>query len=218
MRNSLVLFCFSCIGLLVQAQPGIKAVKLGIGFSTFGFRGDLAEGDDAQPLASGAGFTLEVASEKTVRPQLNVGFGRITVQYRNLSPPVAGTPNTFTDTKLFYANLLLQGHILKSRRIHPIIGTGIGILSFTPRDAAGNSLVEQPQTRLEAENYGTTALMVPLTLALTGRATSRLDVQLRYQYCIVATDYLDNVSELGTKAGNDGLNHLQLLLQFRLGK
>lgn len=205
----------------VPSLPKLPPLRLGVGLVGFLQQSDLTAGPDATPLGGGGMLLLESRGAGFIRPQLALFVGSSTAQYRELPQPNplnanAPNPNTFVETQLAGGYLLLQGHLLRQRRIHPTLGAGVGILAFTPKDARGEELQDQLLTRTETETYGTTVLMVPLSVGVEAALVGRLHAQLRYQYWLTLTDYLDNVSELGTQQGNDALHSFQLILGIDL--
>lgn len=222
MNVRLVLGCL--MSVLVQplfGQVNLPGLRVGAGLQGTWLAGDLTAGEDARPMGAGGALTLEFQSEKTVRPQLNLVFGQASAQYRDLpipnaTDPNAPRPNTFVQTNFFAGYLLLQLHPFKDRRIHPVVGAGVGVLSFTPHDRNDQSLVDQLSTRNELESYNTTTVVLPLSVGISAQVLEGWHVLLRYQHWVTATDYLDNVGELGTQSGNDSLSGLQLIFQVDL--
>ncbi|MEL6846459.1 MAG: LysM domain-containing protein, partial [Bacteroidota bacterium] len=125
-------------------------------------------------------------------------------------------PNTFVETNFFFADFQLNYFLLSKKPFSPFVAAGVGMLSFSPEDQDGNFLGENIFTRLEGETYNTTILSIPLSVGFQYEVNQVIALSLGYTHRLTPTDYLDNIGLLGTKEGNDALQHFQVGVHFSL--
>ena len=184
-----------------------KPLRLGLGMFGTAYRGDLTiDGEALHRFYPGFNVSLQFASEKLITPQLNFGFGRFVAQNRNLEPVGGISPNTFTDTRIFFVDFRLKARFLRTGYLHPYLATGIGLLGYTPKDAEGKTLLENFTSRQEGETYGTVTASFPLSLGIELDLHPLLTWGLEYSFRPTSSDYLDNISALGQRSGNDQLH------------
>ncbi len=182
--------------------------------------GDLSEqGLKVRRFQPGGYISLQFPTKGLVWPQLNVGFGRIVEQvdgdpFPNL-PDIS--PNSFVETSIFHTELQVNIRFFKRSFLQPYIGLGGGILFYQPKDEKGNFLGENPFTRQEGETYATATAYLPLTAGILSKLSERISLGLSYTYRPTASDYLDNIGQLGNRKGNDALHSAQLSLYFNMG-
>lgn len=201
------------------AQQG-KRLRLGLGMSGIQYVGDLTE--DAlslrrfEPVGS---LSLQFDQQKRFWPQLNIGFGRMVEQADGLAFPDVQdvSPNRFVETSLFYTEFGLNVRIIRHGPVQPYLGAGVGLLFFQPKDQEGNFLAENIFTRQLDETYGSSTAYLPLTAGVVTRLGEHLSLGLSYTHKRTASDYLDNIGQLGGRAGNDHLHQIQFTVYLNLG-
>ena len=199
-------------GLIAQTGPQ-KPLKMGLGLMGSAYVGDLnTNGESFSRFYPGVSISLQFASEKLIAPQLNTGFGRFLSQNRDLAAIDGIQPNTFVETPIFFVDFRLRVRFLRQTAINPYFSLGLGLLGYTPKDAAGNSLLDNLSTRVEGETYGSLTAGFPLSLGTEIQLSPLLGIGLEYTYRLTTSDYLDNISQLGPRAGNDKLQSLLLSL------
>jgi len=166
----------------------------------------------------GANIALQFDGKASVQFQLNVGFGQIMEQYDYNPPtPVAGVRNNdFIETTFFYMDARLRYRFLKRYKVQPYVGTGAGILIFSPKDQKGKLLGDALITRPQGETYNTAVPVIPGVVGVMGRLNPVLALGMEYVYRFTPTDYLDNTGELGRKEGNDQLHALQVSMYITI--
>lgn len=176
----------------------------GGGFEAVRYSGDLTSGKASWERFSAVfKLSFQLENYKLLSPYLQFGIGAFTAQ----SPEQAGKgPNNYVYTKFQYISVGPKIRLLRWKRIYPYVIPNLGILFFDPLDQNLNSLVNQQQTRAPGEEYNTSAFLFPLLLGVHFRLHEHLHLSLQYQFYGVTTDYLDNIGELGAKAGNDHLS------------
>ena len=202
------------------AQEGAP-LRIGLGYTGTAYRGDLTTEATALWRAEpGANFSVDLDNQKRIRPQLNIGFGRFTEQADEPLPipPEGITPNEFVRTSFFYADLRFQYRILRGKKVNPYLSVGAGLFSFQPRDAAGNFLGENIFSRLPEEEYLTLIGSFPLSAGVEIPINQSIGLGLEYTFRVTGSDYLDNISLLGTAAGNDQIHSAQVKLFLTLGQ
>jgi hypothetical protein len=222
MRKWLTLFSLVFAVALVKAQEtpippaGPSALRLGIGLFMVTPQGDLSHGEANVRLTSGANLSLQFASSKLISPQINAGFGRVVAQDRDV-PAVEGLqPNTFAETPFFYVDFRLRAKFLRQSPVNPYFGFGIGMLNFSPRDAEGNSLIDNTDTRAEGETYGNMTVGFPITVGSEVRLSEIVRLSAEYVFRPTGSDYLDNVGQLGQVEGKDKMHQVQIALLITL--
>lgn len=204
------------VGLQLQAQgPEQKPLRVGVGFLGAAYQGDLTtNGDALHRFYPGMGFSLQFATEKLISPQLNAGFGRFVAQDRDL-PAVEGVqPNTFVDTRFFFAELRMKARFMREKSFHPYLSFGLGLLGYSPRDAEGNNLLGILATRQDSETYGTITAAFPLSLGFEIEMSPLIMLGTEYTFRPTGSDFLDNIAALGPQSGNDKVHSLLLSLYF----
>ena len=208
-----ILLAMLFVTFQAMGQASQKPLRLGVGFMGAAYNGDLTtNGDALHRFYPGFNFTLQFASEKLISPQLNAGFGRFVTQDRDIAPVEGIQPNTFVDTRFFHVDFRLKARFLREKMVHPYISAGLGLLGYTPRDQDGNNLLDNLSTRNEFETYGSIAASFPLSPGVEIEMSPLLILGLEYTFRPTTSDYLDNISELGTKDGNDRIQALILSL------
>lgn len=209
-----VAFLFMAFQAHAQA-PEQKPLQIGLGMMGTAYDGDLTtNGDALYRFHPGFNFSFQFASEKLISPQLNAGFGRFVNQDRDIASVEGVQPNTFVDTRIFHVDFRLKARFLRDKAVHPYVSAGIGLLGYAPRDEDGNNLLDDLNTRNDGETYGSITASFPLSPGVEIELSPLLMVGLEYTYRPTGSDYLDNISQLGTKSGNDKIQALALSLYF----
>jgi hypothetical protein len=189
----------------------------GVAFSGMEYIGDLNNANERYHRINPAFyFLLQFDSYKRVQPLLSVGFGRFIAQDRTLKPVEGIQPNKYTNTSFFNVNVALRYRFFKRKALRPHLSAGVGVLSFTPRDALGNLLSINATTRKPGESYAGATWVLPFGVGFTWRINSFASLGLEYSYYITGSDYLDNIGALGTRPGNDVLQVLQLSVYWSI--
>lgn len=216
-RLCLTLCCLgSPLGLLAQTPPPLQ---VGLGLSGYAYTGDLTVAANRFRRAyPGGAISVQFAGARPLHLQLNAGFGRFVEQAEGWVPPLESgiRPNTFVETSLFYTDLRLRFRPWSHRVVHPYFSAGLGMLFFSPTDKEGNSLVENSLTRLPGEEYNNLTASFPLNAGLMLRINRQVSLAAGYTYRVVASDYLDNIGQLGPRPGNDALHTVDLSLYVSL--
>jgi hypothetical protein len=198
--------------LRAQRQP----VQVGLSYFGASYVGDLNKTVEVlHRYYPGVNVSLQFDSPRRLYMQLNIGGGSFIAQDRTLGPSELGIqPNTFVDTRYVYGDLRAKIRLIREAAVRPHLGLGIGFFNFTPRDAQGRDLSPNASTRAPGETYGSTTAMFPITAGALWRVNRIVSIGLDYNVFFIASDYLDNVSQLGARSGNDWLHGLQLGAYF----
>ena len=205
---------------LCQDETSSRPLRVGVGLAGYQYQGDLTDGDENPwRMYPGMGLTLQFESSQRLSLRLGGGFGKIieqTDRVSTITAPEGIEPNQFVATSFFYTDIRLTGWLIRKGPVRPYVGTGAGLLFFTPLDQEGNFLSDNLFSRLPDESYGTFAPQLPLMAGINIKPHPRLTLGLEYTYKLLGTDYLDNLGELGAQAGNDRLQDLVLSVQISL--
>lgn len=205
--------------LLQAQQEGPPPIRIGVGMMGITYRGDLTVDEGSfQRFSPGGHLQVQFAAKKPIRPSLLAGYGgfreQIDVFPGNI--PAGVEPNTFVETNFFFADFRLNYFLLSKKRFSPFVAAGVGMFSFSPEDQDGNFLGENIFTRLEGETYNTTILSIPLSIGFQYEVNQVIALSLGYTHRLTPSDYLDNIGSLGTKEGNDVVQHFQVGVHFSL--
>ncbi|QSE96995.1 outer membrane beta-barrel protein [Fulvivirga lutea] len=201
MRISIIILIIA-----ISAVPsfGQNKLLLETGGSLFSYSGDMGSFDQA-----GGGFHVGIRLNK--KRKLNGSFqlilGSVSDDDPEQAPPTqAGTvaPNKYFKTNFFGVNYALNYHFIKNERWWIYLSQGIGFLRFTPKDANGQSLVNATNTRNDGEDYRNTSAFLPTSVGAIYYLSGNVGLGISLSMLNTATDYLDNISELGT-SGNDNI-------------
>lgn len=199
-----------------------RNLYLGIGLSGHSYVGDLTEPNlKLQRFQPGGHISLLFANSRRLRPQINIGLGSIIEQLDEGNLEISSidvSPNTFVETSIFHTEFQLNVHVLKQGFFQPYFAGGAGIVFYQPKDEHGNALGDNPFTREEGEIYSTAGFYLPLTAGFILKLGSKLSLSASYTFRPTTTDYLDNISFLGKRAGNDRLHSFQISIFFNLRK
>ena len=210
-----------CILLLLAASGAMaqtaqqKPLKIGVGLLGASYVGDLnVDGNALHRFHPGVSISLQFDSEKLITPQLNTGFAKVVAQNRDLQPVEGVSPNSFVETPFFFVDFRLRARFLREKAFHPYVSAGIGLLGYTPKDEDGNNLLDNISTRQEGETYGSITAGFPMSIGAELELSPLIGMGLEYTHRFTASDYLDNISQLGTRDGNDKLQSLLVSIYF----
>lgn len=209
---------FCCLLLLGPSLWAQQALQVGLGLNSFSYLGDLAFDGGVRRFHPGLDISLQAANSKAFRLQTRFGFGKFVEQLDNGFFPIEDDilPNTFVETDILYVDLNFTYHFLKRKAIQPFVSAGLGLLFFTPKDRLGNPLGENIFTRRETEVYGSNTLSFPFYGGLKYKLNRAVQLEVAYLYRLSLSDYLDNIGELGTHAGNDAIQGVRIGMYFNL--
>lgn len=217
----------------VAARPTMivpKPLEIGASLTGNAYIGDYTQrGYAFTRFHSGGNFSLQLVNERRTQFQFNTGFGKIAGEYDDYVPRLDNTaklPNgfqrvTFFQTSYFYGDARLRFRLLRQypdfpRLWEPYVSAGAGFMIFSPRDKVGKFLSESAKTRPVGEKYSTFAGQFPLSVGTKFHLSKQVALGVEYTYRFVTTDFLDNMSRLGTKKGNDQLHTLSGTVYVRI--
>ncbi|MFK7968984.1 MAG: LysM peptidoglycan-binding domain-containing protein [Bacteroidia bacterium] len=201
----------------LSGQSGTRNLRLGFGLMTTMYEGDLsADESGTVRIYPGANFSIQSQRIRRIQLQLNAGFGRFADQYDGEMPaaPVGVVPVSFVETSYFYGDLRLKFTPFPWHKIRPYGSIGAGFLIFSPKDLNGKFLSDAILTRPAGERYNTSVPQLPISLGIQTDMTGLLGAGIEYTYRFAPTDYLDNVGQLGSRAGYDKLHNITFSLYF----
>jgi len=209
----------------ILAQDPIKQDSLkwvSLGFNALAYKGDL--GNNYSKWSGGLHATMQFNTHKKWSGSINLTVGNFTGQDTDPSfniPTESGRqPNTYFSTPFvsFHYQLLWNVYLKKNVRI--FVGQGLGLMRYNPKDADGNSLANQSISRAANESSGTIALIAPTSAGAAYTFRNRFGLAYRLTLLNAATDYLDNISQLGSVSGGDNVltHQVSLLVPVRKAK
>lgn len=194
-----------------QSADSTSNAKVVIGISTNAYRGDLGQPYDKWTL--GVQGSLLFDHQRRLHGGIHASIGSLTGQANDerIFDPEANTPNRFFKTTFFSAYYGLEYDIVHRPSLIIYISQGLGFIRFSPRDQFNRHLEDDLSTRAANETYGSVAAMLPTQLGATYFFSNRFGVGTKVGFSNLLTDYIDNVSQLGSDNGNDNVLHLQFL-------
>lgn len=194
-----------------QQKAPVPVIRVGLGLMGSAYAGDLNfEGEQFYRFYPGFDGYLQLGKPKLIRPQIHMGFGKFVAQNRLLEPVAGYDINKYVETSFFYADLRFKLTFLRKKKFQPYFSLGPELLNYTPRDADGNALSDNFNSRKENETYGSVTFAFPLSLGFDLALSPVLGLNADFTFRTTSSDYLDNIGELGGKSGNDKLNTLTI--------
>ncbi|TAE66340.1 MAG: hypothetical protein EAZ85_15985 [Bacteroidetes bacterium] len=194
---------------LIDLSPPKYPLFLDIGLSANAYSGDLSSYQKWTALYH---FGLSFNQNKKWNGRVNLSFGFITGENRTYQSPKIteqAVPNTFFSTSLLTLSYELRYNFIKTKRFALYASQGFGLMQFTPKNEEGQKLVDIFNTRPIDEVYSNVSVFLPTAVGANYWLKNGYGVGLQASLLNPQTDYLDNISALGTKNGNDQI------LQFR---
>lgn len=195
-----------------QWQPD-QLLSIGIGSNSY--RGDLSSGFQQWDPSFYAALRLNQKQRLNGSFQLNIG----TVSGQNPEASFVANdaePNRHFNTGFISAQFSLNFNFIKKEHFTLSIGQGLGLLRYNPRDEFGNALQENSNSRASNETYGNIAILLPIELELIYLLKNGYGLSLRSGVMNPITDYLDNISELGTGGNFDNVFTTRFSIQIPL--
>lgn len=168
------------------------------------YKGDMGTFDKA-----GAGFQigLQLTKKKRLNGAFNLGIGQISDDDTSIIPKQqvnTSAPNSFFKTNFFLGNYDLHYNFLTTKKLTIYLSQGIGFLFFTPKNENGQELSDLKETRMEAEDYRNSTLILPTSLGAIYSLATHVGVGFQSSIMNTSTDYIDNISGFGS-SGNDNI-------------
>ncbi|MBX3102318.1 MAG: outer membrane beta-barrel protein [Bacteroidetes bacterium] len=229
MRSLAIFLCLLILtagapaGVQAQENPSglrrVPALQVGVGFSGLTYQGDLNwKQETYYRMYPGFRLSAQFDNQKRVSPQLGILLGRFSAENRGLGATEGVQPNTYVRTGFMAADVRILIRILRSSRLRPHVGIGLGLLAYDPKDTGGNTLVTNLNTRMESESYGNLAVQFPLVAGFQYRVNDITAIGVEFCHQGTSTDYLDNIGDLGPRPGNDRLQSLTFSLYISPGQ
>lgn len=216
-RNYLLLAFFNLFFLIVFAQQEKREIDryLSFGPTITSYKGDL---NSTYSKASG-GLNMMIVPErdKLIQTSLELNIGRVVGQnygyYSQKYPEFE--PNTFFQTSFTSFSFNIRAYLYRKNNFKIYLGQGIGAMRFVPKDMHNNKLIENFDTRYNGQNsspetYNNLTLILPRVFGVSYRLKNDYRLSLDVNQQTPLTDYVDNISKLGTSSKRDKI----LLVRF----
>lgn len=212
----LVLLIFSFHSLYAQERKNMFY----IGVSPVAYKGDLSASYSDFNFAFSAG--LKFNRNKRLNGQLNLTVGKISGQtmdkfFYKIPDDSTVKPVNYVKTPFFAVDYSLQYNFIKKKNFIFFLGQGVGIMNYTPKDEYGKALTEKSSSRNADESLTSIAICMPSRIGIIGLFDNGIGLGINAGFLNTFTDYLDNISELGKKQGNDNILTYNFLVYFPLG-
>lgn len=186
-------------------------LELGVGLGSY--KGDLSP--NFSKVNGGFNLGLIMRAQKRLNLKLDVSYLYLQGQKLddpNVLPPLEPPfPNNFFQSHTLNTSLSLMFNLINSKHFKLYVAQGVGIFYFNPLDEEGTELIENFkdetngvfETRNKNETYSNFAMSLPTRVGMTYYFDNNFGFGLSATFVNPFTDYLDNISELGTVNGND---------------
>lgn len=196
-----------CCGVGLQAQDSLSSNnRISLSISRNAYRGDL--GESYGPGSAALQLSYMFNHQRRLHGGLHLTAGSLRGQELTTLPLDLGNEsqaNTYFRSSFYSFHYALQYDILRYRGLLLYVSQGFGLLRFVPEDEFGNSLQDQLSTRATNESYGNAAAIFPTQLGLEYLFLNHFGFGLQAGWLNTATDYLDNISQLGKRSGGDNV-------------
>lgn len=193
--------------ILLAQESDVQRKEVFFGVGPAAYKGDLSDNFSKWSMVIHAGIKLN--RFKKVHGNFALTIGSVTGQNINYSfddgSQTTPEPNRFFTTSVVGFNYELHYNILNKERVKVYASQGIGLMRFQPQDEFNASLIDQLSTRALNETYGNITLTLPTQVGMLYVLPNDFSVGIQLGYHNTLTDYLDNISDWGTKAGHDNM-------------
>ncbi len=208
MRNILLALGLAWLGTTAAlAQPTDTPLLLEAGLSANAYRGDLAS--RYERWTSAYHLSLHLTRRQRLNGSFQLTVGQVVGQDRRPTfiedLPEDVTPNNFFTARFFSLHYALAFNILRTDHWRVYVSQGLGFFRFTVRDQRNQDLAGQFFTRAEGETYNNVTATLPTSVGVAYYFDNRYGAGFQAGWLHPATDYLDNISQLGTRSGNDNV-------------
>lgn len=217
-KRILSISLLALLGGLSTALPAqtVKQEKrsgINFGVSATAYKGDLGKPYQAWTPAYHVSFLPNDA--KRLHGSIHFSWGSISGQ--EVPPNIfdAETPvaiNFFFRSNFTAIHYALQYNLIRNPSWKVYISQGLGFMRFVPRNEAGIKLQDMPATRAVGESYTSVAAFLPTQLGATYYFSNQFGVGVKAGWLHTTTDYIDNISLLGSRRGNDRVLQYQFML------
>lgn len=200
---------FSSISLCVCGQVKKSESKerrkahFFIGGQAMSYSGDV--GARYQKWNAGFQLGLQFGKKKILNGSILLSHGKVSGDNAAEGNNLSTINSNYFSSSITSFGYRLQGNLYKNQFIRCYLGTGFSLFFYNPKDAEGNKLALDESSRNEGEDYGTVSVNFPLYGGVTYYFSNKYGVNLEAGLYNPMTDYIDNVSELGTNSGNDNI-------------
>ena len=204
------LLLFLLLPSAIYAQTADKFLFAGTNVNSY--KGDMGNFDQWN---AGLQIGVQFNKKKKLNGAIHLAFGAISDQQTTIQSTQSFSPNRYFKSNYFAANYEVHYNVIKTTKLLLYVGQGVGFIRYTPKDEFGEKLEEQPFTRAEQENYRSSSIMLPSSIGAVYFLSNEVGFGIQTTFYNPLTDYLDNISELGS-SGNDNVLNIKFNLYFPL--
>lgn len=201
---AVVFLLFPLGGIAQRYYPtGVQSKeKLGAGFGTTTFYGDLKGKNALEGLSPNFGLSYEYLPLAHFGLRAAAKWYRLEAADANDEDPNRQARNlSFTSSNFelsFMAAAYLFGYtpaeFYNRKRLNPYFTAGAAISSYTPKALYQGQQWDLRSMETEGKRYGSVALVIPFGGGIQYRLSSNFDIAIQATYHYSFTDYLDDVS------------------------
>lgn len=192
-----------------------RVPNFSVGGAAFSTKGDLSDAYNKWSSGMKVGFVFN--ENKRLTGGVHVVFGSVSSQDASVFDDFDETVALYTNTNFVNFHYLLKVKLIDRKYYQLLVGQGLGVFFFNPKDEFGVELQDQQNTREAQESYSLTSAMFPTCLEARISIAENITLSYTLQWLHVSTDYIDNMSNLGSVEGNDKMveQTLSLLLPIK---
>jgi hypothetical protein len=174
---------------------------LELGISANAYNGDLST---YQKWSACYHAGLKFNRNRLINSRLGFSFGFITGDNRFYEFS-GGNPNNFFRSSLFSVDYEMQINLYRKSNFQVYTNIGLSLFRFQVKNEEGQNLFDILDSRAENEVFANNVIAFPIGLGATYILKNGYGLGCQASLLNTQTDYLDNISLWGTKAGNDNV-------------
>jgi len=208
------------IVLAAHYSMGQKSKLISVGVSANAYRGDLTSSFEKWSNVFHLG--LKFNASKKINGNFNLGVGFITgenLNYEFGSDEIpAPNPNRFFRTPIFILNYALNYNFFQWKKFTFYASQGVGLMRFNPQNEFFEDFQDHPETRAVNETFSNITLILPTQVGFLYLFENNFGLSFQVGLMNSLTDYLDNISDWGTKKGIDNILSTRFSFHIPLGE
>ncbi|MDQ3394330.1 MAG: hypothetical protein M3512_09505 [Bacteroidota bacterium] len=183
-----------------------------VGVTANAYKGDLQK--SYENWGSSFHLGLRFNKKKRLNGSFLISIGSVTGQ--NLNPIFQNIENSTIQPNRFFRSSILTGqydlqvNIIKTEQFAVFLSQGVGLMRHNPKDDQGNNLLDQNSTRAPNEDFNNISIMFPTQAGASLKLKNDFGFGIQTGFLNTLTDYIDNISMLGSNNGNDNILFVRL--------
>lgn len=187
-----------------------KAFKhVSVGLEALGYKGDLSS--NYARFTDGFHLALQGSKEQRINGRIELMIGRVQGQNSNYvyEGDPSATPNRYFETSFFQFGYNLQVNLYRYKGARVFLSQGLSFFRFNPRNAEGESLLDDLDSRPSGESYSNTGFSFPTMLGVQYVLPQGWGAGFQMGWINPSSDNIDNISAWGNRSKSDNIVRYQ---------